>query len=163
AGGTVPRMSKHRAVMILLSGAALAGGAPPAAVQEVQAQPHLMFVSVLPGAFGKVGLVPLVRPDAPPAFTDLTCHRVHFAAGRGICMVYDFSGGSPPFFAFTFDRTLQAPSRKITLAGRPSRTRVSPGGRYGAMTVFLTGDSYACDFSTRSTLVDMRDGSILGD
>ena len=46
----------------------------------------------------------------------------------------------------------------VTLTGLPSRARVSPNGRFGAMTTFVTGDSYTSPgaFSTRTTLIDMR-------
>src|SRR5947209_4320709 len=135
---------------------------PLATLQEVQAQPHVMFISVLPGAFGRVGLVPLSRPEASPVITDLVCHRLSFAAGQGLCMFKEYEGDRYPAFAFTFRSPMQR-ERKIDLAGRPSRTRISPGGRYGAMTVFVVGDSYSCDFSTRTTLIDMRDGRAVGD
>jgi hypothetical protein len=155
---------RRAALVVVLGGAAVAAGsAPPAPVGELGAQPRVLFVSVLPGKFGKVGVVPLGRTDAAPAWTDLTCHRIHFAAGRGVCMLNDLSGVRPPYFAFTFDAALQPAARRMTLAGRPSRTRVSPSGRYGAMTVFTLGDAYDCDFNTRTTLLDMRTGASLGD
>jgi hypothetical protein len=155
----------RRAVLpTTLAGALLAaGGAPPAPAPVVPVQPRVMFVSVLPGKFGQVGVLPLDRPDAPPAFPGLTCHRIHFAAGRGVCMLNDLSGVRPPYFAFTFDAALQPAAKKLTLAGRPSRTRVAPSGRYGAMTVFTLGDAYDCDFNTRTTLLDMRTGAAIAD
>src|SRR5581483_7111894 len=46
------------------------------------------------------------------------------------------------------------------LAGVPSRARVSADGKYGASTVFVTGDSYAAgSFSTRTTIWDMATGN----
>ena len=43
--------------------------------------------------------------------------------------------------------------------GMPSRARVSPDGRYGAVTLFVTGHAYADrgTFSTQTTLIDMAD------
>ncbi|MCA1656636.1 MAG: hypothetical protein LC713_02830 [Actinobacteria bacterium] len=52
-----------------------------------------------------------------------------------------------------------------TVPGLPSRARVSPDGRYGATTGFVSGDSYAdpSAFSTRTTIFDMVDGKIVAD
>ena len=53
----------------------------------------------------------------------------------------------------------------IALTGLPSRARVSADGRYGAMTVFVSGDSYLespTAFSTRTTIVDMASGKQIG-
>jgi hypothetical protein len=89
---------------------------------------------------------------------DLACERVYYAAGSGICMGVAASGVN--YEATIFDANLQAQHR-ITLTGYPSRARVSGDGRFGAMTVFVSGDSYLeapSAFSTRTTIVDMRSG-----
>ena len=50
----------------------------------------------------------------------------------------------------------------IPINGVPSRCRVSPNGRTGAFTFFVSGHSYASlDFSTQTLLVDTRDGRTL--
>jgi len=93
---------------------------------------------------------------------DLACERVYYAAGRGICMGVAASGVD--YEATIFDSRLK-PVDKISLTGLPSRARVSADGRYGAMTVFVTGDSYlesSTAFSTRTSIVDMGDGSQIG-
>jgi hypothetical protein len=93
---------------------------------------------------------------------DLACERVYYAAGRGICMGVAASGVD--YDATIFDSKLK-PVGKITLTGLPSRARVSTDGRYGAMTVFVTGDSYLespTAFATRTTIVDMSGGSQIG-
>jgi hypothetical protein len=93
---------------------------------------------------------------------DLACERVYYAGGHGICMGVAPSGVD--YDATVFDSKLQ-PVGKISLTGLPSRTRVSADGRYGAMTVFVTGDSYLespTAFSTRTTILDMSDGSQIG-
>jgi hypothetical protein len=90
---------------------------------------------------------------------DLACERVYYAAGRGICMGVAASGVD--YDATVFDSRFK-PVNKISLTGLPSRARVSADGRYGSMTVFVTGDSYLespSAFSTRTTIVDMSDGS----
>jgi Tol biopolymer transport system component len=53
----------------------------------------------------------------------------------------------------------------VVLFGFPSRVRVSPDGRYGAVTTFVRGDSYATanTYSTRTDVIDMHTGKILFD
>ncbi|HEY6549815.1 MAG TPA: hypothetical protein VIY71_01295 [Solirubrobacterales bacterium] len=93
---------------------------------------------------------------------DLACERVYFAAGRGICMGVAPSGVE--YTASTFNSKLQR-EHTTTLTGLPSRTRVSSDGRYGAMTVFVTGDSYLSSptaFSTRTSILEMASGKQVG-
>ena len=93
---------------------------------------------------------------------DLACERVYYAGGGGICMGVAPSGVD--YDATIFDAKLQ-PQETIALTGFPSRARVSSDGRYGAMTVFVTGDSYLdypTAFSTRTTIVEMDSGEQLG-
>lgn len=93
---------------------------------------------------------------------DLACERVYYAAGHGICMGVAASGVD--YDATIFNAKLQ-PVDKISLTGLPSRARVSADGRYGAMTVFVSGDAYLespSAFSTRTTIVDMSDGAQIG-
>jgi hypothetical protein len=93
---------------------------------------------------------------------DLACERVYFAAGHGICMGVAPSGVE--YTASIFNSKLQR-EHTTTLTGLPSRTRVSSDGRYGAMTVFVTGDSYLSSptaFSTRTTILEMASGKEVG-
>lgn len=94
--------------------------------------------------------------------SDLACERVYYAAGGGICMGVAASGVD--YTATIFDSKLR-PVHTIALTGLPSRARVSADGRYGAMTVFVTGDSYLespTAFSTRTTIVEMASGRQIG-
>ncbi len=53
---------------------------------------------------------------------------------------------------------------ELPLFGIPTRARISADGRFGALTVFVNGDSYAPgNFSTRTNIVDMRAGKIVAD
>lgn len=93
---------------------------------------------------------------------DLSCERVYYAAGHGICMGVAESGVD--YIATVFDAGMH-PVHTIRLSGFPSRARVSADGRYGAMTVFVTGDSYlgtSNAFSTRTYIVDMATGEPIG-
>ena len=70
-----------------------AHGAPrdASALAQMTARPHLLFRNTtIDDMFGKVGVVPLDRLDGrldgPRQVTDLSCDRVHFAAGAGLCL-----------------------------------------------------------------------------
>lgn len=93
---------------------------------------------------------------------DLSCERVYYAAGRGICMGIAPSGVD--YTAQIFNSKMET-LHQLALTGLPSRARVSSDGRYGAMTVFVTGDSYLSSptaFSTRTTILDMASGKQIG-
>ena len=65
--------------------------------------------------------------------------------------------------AVSFDGAFQV-LHSFNLAGTPSRTRVSRDGRFAAVTVFVTGDSYnSGGFSTRTTLIDLASEKFIGD
>lgn len=87
----------------------------------------------------------------------LACQRVHMSSGRGICLALAPSGVD--YRARVFDRRFKT-ENEFALEGLPSRARVSPSGRWGALTTFATGDSYAApgEFSTRTWIIDMRAG-----
>jgi uncharacterized repeat protein (TIGR01451 family) len=55
-----------------------------------------------------------------------------------------------------------AVTHHVSGSGVPSRTRVSPDGRYGAITSFVAGHSYSDgSFSTRTTLIDLTTGALI--
>jgi hypothetical protein len=84
--------------------------------------------------------------------TGLRCDRVHFAAGRGLCLD---APGTGIFTARILDDRLRELA-SLRLPGLPSRARVSPDGRYGAVTAFVSGHSYAQhSFSTQTLIFAM--------
>jgi hypothetical protein len=88
----------------------------------------------------------------------LTCQRVYYAGGRGICMGVAPSGVE--YTAAIFDSELRV-THTIPLVGLPSRARVSADGKLGGMTLFVGGDSYvesATAFSTRTSIIEMATG-----
>ncbi len=88
----------------------------------------------------------------------LACQRVYYAAGHGLCMGVAPSGVD--YTAAIFDSQMRA-LHTIPLTGLPSRARVSADGKFGAMTLFVGGDSYvesATAFSTRTSILDMATG-----
>ena len=140
------------------------GGVAPDAGALLSAGGVLLFRNLAPGpGYGSVAVVPLAEPDGPRAVTPLRCDRLHFAGGRGLCLASNLTPFWAPPSAFAFDAAF-ARGAGFSLGELPSRARVAADGRHAGMTVFVSGDSYAGpDFSTRTTLVDLLTGSVLGD
>jgi WD40-like Beta Propeller Repeat len=141
--------------------------APARSVAAVQEQPHVVFQSTAGEAGGpryaKVALAPADGPKQRRLYTRLECERVYFAAGRGLCLMPDHGAFSPAFTAKVVGPDF-AVRRKVTLSGILSRARISPDGRYGATTAFVTGHTYAQDtFSTKTVLIDMQRGAVVAD
>ena len=136
--------------------------APTAPVEVVADGPHLLFRDTeVDGGFGKLRLVALDDPTGPAATTELSCERVDFQVDRGVCLSVS-RGAVTSYATVVFDERFQV-VHETPLAGLPSRVRVSPDGRLGATTSFVSGDSYAADsFSTRTELLDLRTGESLG-
>lgn len=82
------------------------------------------------------------------------CERFATASGTGLCLVTDVA----KTYAVVADRTMKE-TRRLHIAGIPSRARVSPSGRMISWTVFVTGDSYnKSGFSTWTGILDNRTG-----
>jgi hypothetical protein len=140
--------------------------APPSErdLTTIAASPHVLFRhTIVDRNYSRLSIAPLdVRQPADRAAAELTCERVSYAAGHGICLHAD-RGFFTTYSAVLFDRTFK-PTHTIKIDGRPSRTRVSPDGRVAAITVFVAGESYVgSPFSTRTTILDMATGDVLGD
>jgi hypothetical protein len=91
----------------------------------------------------------------------LACRRVHMSGGRGLCLM--LAPSVLNYRARIFDERFRV-RHELKLEGVPSRARVSPSGRWGAFTLFVTGHSYATDggFSTSTKIVDMESGEPIG-
>lgn len=139
-----------------------APAAPAVDIAGVAARPHVLFRSTAAGAtFGRLTIAALDALDTRLPAT-LTCERVSFAAGRGLCL-HTERGVFNTHSAVLIDRALSG-GASFKLAGLPSRTRTSPDGRLAAVTVFVLGDDYASDsFSTRTTIVDLSSGDEIGE
>jgi len=109
------------------------------------------------------GLLALSSAAGPVEYRrDLPCERVHYAGGKGVCLT-----ANRRFFttykALIFDDSFQV-LHTIELAGAGSRTRVAPNGALAAVTVFVSGHSYAdAKFSTSTTLIETRSGARIAD
>lgn len=116
------------------------------------------------GADGQVAIAALANPNGRRTLTPLRCARVDVSAvGSGICLAPG-SGFAAGYVADVFGADLRV-RHTLEVEGIPSRARVSPDGRYGAVTLFVTGDSYADagSFSTRTTIVDLASGRKVAD
>jgi hypothetical protein len=124
---------------------------------------RLVFRSTaLASTYGLLGVVPLAALDEAPTITTLSCDRVHAAAGAGVCLTAN-RGVFTTYRAVLFDADFR-PRHTLRLSGVPSRVRVSPDGRVAAITVFVSGHSYAAaTFSTLTTVLELKSGDLLAD
>ncbi|MGR9106439.1 MAG: hypothetical protein ACU843_05855 [Gammaproteobacteria bacterium] len=141
----------------------LTGGATgsPATSPDPSFRPYVLFRSTAQGAsYGHVAMAYLDAPDDQRYVSPLSCERVYFASGRGICLKAD-RGVVTTYRAEIFDTEFRI-LHGLPLVGVPSRARLSPDGRFAAMTVFTTGHSYAgSEFSTRTSLIDTDSGEFV--
>jgi hypothetical protein len=112
---------------------------------------------VTPSRYGDIAVAPLASP-ATGSTGSARCERVYSAGGRGLCLAQ--SGR----LRFTYRAVILdsrfRPVGSFKLSGIPSRARISRDGRYGAVTTFVSGHSYATPgtFSTQTILIDMARG-----
>jgi hypothetical protein len=135
--------------------AAVAAAAGNPQLQALLKQPHLVFLEPSGGdpTQDVVAVAPLEQRTAVRVETGLRCSRAYFAGGHGICLGQSLTGAG-----FLFDDRFQ-PGRTFEQPGLPSRTRVSPDGRFASSTVFVTGHSYNTPgFSTQTLITDVTTG-----
>ena len=143
-------------------GGATATASGTASLATVRQHPHMLFRhTAISDAYGRVALTPLEGARDARVPTPLACDRVHYAAGRGVCLTAE-RGVVTTYRAVTFDDTFTA-RHQIPLPGVPSRVQLAPDGTRAGITVFVSGDSYASGtFSTRTTIIDTGTGDVLG-
>jgi hypothetical protein len=133
------------------------------AISRDEHRPSLVFrnlgASATNGELGIAGLGDAAHRTLLP----MRCDRVHYGAGRGLCVVRG-AETEAGVRALVFDVHLRV-RHEVELAGVPSRARVAPDGRYGAVTTFVEGHAYAKKgtFSTQTTLIDLRRGVKVGE
>jgi WD40-like Beta Propeller Repeat len=113
---------------------------------------------------GRYGRIAWAGPGAGrPVLGGPACERTYFAAGRGLCLSRAGAVGGSVRVRFLDEELV--PWRELKLPGIPSRARISPDGRLGSVTSFVSGHSYADPgaFSTRTTILDMTRGRKLAD
>jgi hypothetical protein len=165
------------AACVVAAGVALltaaGGGGPRASDDATDAlvavrdarQPALVFRNLGGGARaaqGHVAVLALGR-GRTRTITPLRCERVHFSAPNGLCVARG-GGFASGYRAAVFNARFKV-RFAVDVPGIPSRARVSPDGRYGAVTMFVQGHSYADRgaFSTNTTLIDLRRGFKIAD
>jgi hypothetical protein len=111
---------------------------------------------------GRVYRVDPIAGGTPRVQKGPACLRFYEAGRSGLCLTVARSGVD--FRADVLDRGGHV-RHSLTLTGLPSRARVAPNGRLGAMTTFVAGDSYTTpgQFSTRTTILDMVAGKPITD
>ena len=140
------------------------GTAPsPAPTAPAPAPRKILFRhNAVDAHYGELAMIDYPGPGPRRFVGSLSCEAVHFAAGRGICLTAD-RGVFTTFAAKVLDARFQT-LFTLPLKGGPSRCRVSRNGKLAAMTVFITGHSYASlDFSTQTLLLDTTTGQVLAD
>ena len=166
AAGAVAAATAYVAWAALRSSPSEARPSPPTAEVRLAtaAKPFLVYQNVARDAhYAEIMVVPLDSPGSKPTPTGLVCERVYFAGGRGLCLMPKQGALGPSTYARVFGADFR-PLEEATLDGIRSRARVSPQGRYGAATTFVTGHSYQDDgFSTYTVLLDMESGEVLTD
>src|SRR5687767_8044582 len=125
----------------------------PNELQAIQKETHLLFVEMEESHGDQVklkGLDPLSPQRLP---TPLTCERLYYAAGNGICLMNVSAGLEHQVSVILFGSDFK-PRHQFTTEGILSRARVSPDGKYAAFTVFIGSHSYAdSDLSTATFLL----------
>ncbi len=105
--------------------------------------------------YGRLMVADLSSQPTRFTATPIVCERVHFAAGRGICLTAD-RRVLTTYQALLVDSEFNV-RKRLPLTGMPSRARVSPDGHFAAFTVFESGHSYSSgNFSTRTCVVDLE-------
>ncbi|MFC5905775.1 TolB family protein, partial [Streptacidiphilus monticola] len=104
----------------------------------------------------ELAAVSAADPAGPRTASGVKCLRFYAAGGTGICLQSVPDALRESYRALVLDARLHT-LRAFPLAGIPTRSRVSPDGRFVAWTVFVGGDSYSTtNFSTRTSIVDTR-------
>ena len=173
------RLSRRAAIFAVIVLCCLAGAAASVALAVVRAHqshppagvrihtgsslrgargPQLLFRNAITDkTFGKLAVASLSNPDRVRAVSDLSCDRVYYAHGRGLCLTATSSFANS-YEAKIFDADFHV-TKTLKLPGIPSRARISLDGTLGAMTTFVNGDSYAPgNFSTRTSIVNLLTG-----
>ena len=125
--------------------------------------PFLLFRTLgPPRAYGRIAMLPL-RGTETRYLTSLRCSRVAYAGGRGLCLIEEATGDMVTHVAEIFDRSFERQGR-LVLAGVPTRVRVSPDGRFGAVTTYAEEESPAGErLAIESVVIDLKSATVLAD
>src|SRR6218665_4188896 len=110
--------------------------------------------------YGHVASVALDDPAGSRAITPTACDRVDADADEFVCLRIE-RGIAPSYDAPLYANDSTQIDR-WSLAGIPSRTRISPDGELIATTSFVTGHSYATIGFSTETVIRSREGESFG-
>lgn len=133
-----------------------------AGLASLRGVPHVVFLSSRVDAPGHMSLAKIDTLGSPSIMTGPECERGYVGRDWGLCLTLNRESMQPRGFALILNRQFQTVAT-LPLAGLPIRARVSPDQRYAVATVFVTGESYAGDFTTRTTLIDLSTKREIGD
>ena len=137
------------------------GASPSSAGPALPSRPRLLFRSTQPETYGLLTAVDAAEPSSAPVASSRTCDRVDARGGRVVCVTTE-GGFLDTVRAYVLDEELRT-LHELDLKGVPSRLRLSPNGRLVAVTVFVTGHSYAtAGFSTSTTIWETSTGDRVG-
>jgi hypothetical protein len=126
--------------------------------------PFLMFRALAPpAAHDRVAMIAIGDAKLTRAVTPLSCARVHFSGGRGLCLIEESVGTVTRHAAIVFDRSFRQRHR-ILLPGVPTRVRVSPDGRLAAVSTYAEEETPAGErLALESMILDLEHGGVLAD
>ena len=125
--------------------------------------PFVMFRTLAPRhAFGRIAMASPAHPSRRQ-LTPISCARVQYAAGTGLCLVEEPDGKIVRQVLYLFDAAFRQRMR-LELKGVPIRARVSPDGRLASVTTYGEEESPAGErLASESILIDAASGRVLGD
>lgn len=127
---------------------------------QLHTQDRIVFRNTASGeGYGRVASVALGDPGGAREISGAACDRVDAAAGVISCL--RTLRGIPTTFETQILDAAGNSTQQWSLAGIPSRTRVSKGGLV-ATTAFVTGHSYAADSFSTETTIRGTDGTNYG-
>lgn len=133
-------------------------GADAGQVMPDQSASLLFRNTAIDQSYGRVAVAPLDNLADRRIVSTLSCERVDYAAGRGVCLTAK-RGVTTTYSAIVFDQSFQ-PLFTLPLGGVPSRVRVAPNGKVAAVSVLVSGHSYAGGkFSTATSVIDLEHGT----
>jgi len=127
------------------------------------APPFVMFRTLAPHeAFGRIAMTSPAGPSNR-RLTPLSCSRVQYAGGTGLCLVEEPEGKIVRQVLYVFDAAFRFRNR-LVLNGIPIRARVSPDGRLASVTTYGEEESPAGErLASESILIEAGSGRVLGD
>jgi dipeptidyl aminopeptidase/acylaminoacyl peptidase len=111
---------------------------------------------------GRVGLLSL-KPQGSRHASRLTCVRLHYAGGHGLCVTQELHDRQSVHAAYVFDERLE-PGARIALDGVTTRVRVAPNGRVGAISTYAEEESPAGErLATWTRIIELPSGRQIAD